>query len=240
MHRARVAVPGARKGCRPAAVPVLALPSPGVVTAGGRRAHAGAHAGRGYAAWAMAEGGADGSEPGGGHTAFCGMSCGGKVLMRDGCFVGETPKRLMRAVLQRWRARVCETDWLLPLRLRVPLRSGGSSDLRFLKPETNAVTLRLCCSLQTPSVQCAAVSSDSGSAVRWCCRGTGGSSRICPPIDASLLPGPRSAPRERALSCTLLQPLLKFERRAVCQGTFLLSRDFLALPHAGFVKLCSW
>lgn len=38
------------------------------------------------------------------------------------------------------------------------------------------MTLLLCCSLQTPSVQWAAVSSDSPSAVQWCCcfRGTKG------------------------------------------------------------------
>lgn len=86
---AHILVPGARKGCWPVTVPMLALPSPGVVWQEDMgSAGASVPSSRGLRLRTVGQGGErggwrkDGSEPrDSGHTACCRMSCWEKILM---------------------------------------------------------------------------------------------------------------------------------------------------------------
>lgn len=98
-------------------------------------------------------------------------------------------------------------------------------DLAFILQSSNAISSM---SLLTGRAQCGGGTA-SGEQRGFC--------RICPPIDASLVPGLYLG------KGTFLggpSTSAKIRRRVTCNTTFLLSKDFLAPPHAGFVKLCSW
>lgn len=117
----------------------------------------------------------------------------------------------------------------------------SSSELRFfLKTKISATTLLLYCSLQTLSVQCVFCLAQPSAVVELLWGNKGPSPEPALPSMPPLCLACARPLWERALSCVVLQPLLKFQGCVTCNTMFLLSKDFLAPPHAGFVKLYSW